>query len=283
VESSALIEVGAGLFVVTMMVSVGLELTLASLSAVLHRPRRLLRAAAVNYLGVVAIAWLVVQAFALPTAVAAGLMLAAMAPGGPVGAALVQRAHGHLALAVSLVVGLNLANTLVMPALAGLFEMVPPGASSVPIFGMIKTIMLFQMVPLFGALAFREWAPSQAVRLRPWVEKVANLLLVALVALVAALEGESMGTLPLEVVPALICTVAGSLILGWWGTRGPRADRVAVTLVTGIRSVSLVLLVVASWYPDPQTLFTALGYSVIMFTMSVLVATGFRVRQGEVR
>jgi len=272
-------EIGVALFVVSMMVSVGLDLTPRDLTHVFRRPGRLLVSFAVNYLAVPAVAWVVCRVLRLPEPIAAAILLVAAAPGGPVGPVLTRTAGGDLALATAFVVVTNIANTVATPALTALLDFAPPaGAHETPLLGMAWAILVYQLIPLGLAVAVRHWQPVFAGRARPWVNRFMNAVIFAVGVGFLLTHGVVTLAIPLSAALAIVGGIVASLTLGWWIAPARRADQVALSLSTGIRSLSVVLLVITAWYPDPRTLVVAMAYSMSMFAFTAGLALLLRRR-----
>ena len=107
------------LFAITVMGSVGVDLTIDRVRVVFRRPRTLVVGLLLNHLAVPLLAFGIVQVCQLNEAVTIGFILCASAPGGPVGAMFTQRAEGHIAFAASLVVVMTALNTVTTPLLMG--------------------------------------------------------------------------------------------------------------------------------------------------------------------
>ena len=63
------------------------------------------------------------------------------------------------------------------------------------------------------------------------------------------------------------CAVAVTMGLGWLVTPGDRSERIAVAVATPYRSISVVLLLLASWVRDMNAMLAAMTYSAAMLWM----------------
>jgi len=272
-------EIAVGVFVIFMMMTVGLDLTMNRVLAVFRHPRALLKGLGINYLLVPAVALSLVHLMDIPPLWAAGLLVGAMAPGGPVGAVLSQHAHGNVALAVSLTVVLNTLNTLVTPLMVWATEAMPvEDGSTLPVLGMIRTIVLFQIIPLSVAMVWRSRWTESAKKVHRILDRATKLVLA--LAVLGLLLGnlDKIGTLHLPTGLAIfVCTVVG--LAAGWATGGAEPEtRISLCLTAGIRSMSVALLLVTAWFPEPETITATLAYSGIMFT-TTWALTQFMVRR----
>ena len=279
-SSDALQEALVSGFVIFMMVSVGLDLTADKLKAVFRAPRVLFSALTVNY-GIIPLVFLaLIQLTGLEGMWVTGLLFVAVAPGGPVAVVLIQNARGHLALGVSLLILMNLLNTIATPLGIWAVDAMPlttDGQS--PVWGMIRTIVLVQLVPLAAAMVFRARRSELAIALQPRFERASKILLVVVAIGVLASELQRIGDVPLALI--IVCNVAAlvSLLLGWWLTPGRREDKIAVALSTPYRSISVVLLLLTAWVKSPDAFIAAMLYSGTMLWMCLAASTWIRRRQ----
>ncbi len=241
--------------------------------AIFRHPRALMKGMGINYLLVPAVALALVRALEIPPLWAGGLLVGAMAPGGPVGAVLTQSARGNVALAVSLTVVLNCLNTVVTPVMVWATDAIPVAdGATLPVLGMIRTIVLFQLLPLAIAMVWRSRHASSAKRVHRVLEKAARIVLAAAVFGMLVANKDKISSLDLPTVSTIMtCTLVG-LGAGWWLAGADRPTRVALSLTSGIRSMSVALLLVTAWFPEPETVTATVAYSGIMFTTTWALA-----------
>ena len=275
-QSAAIQELLVGGFVVCMMLSVGIDLTVSSVRAVFQKPAVLISALTVNYVLVPLAFMLALQLFDIEGMWAVGLMFVAVAPGGPVAGVLIQNAGGNLALGASMIVVMNLLNTVLTPI--GFLALDSSGSTGLPMAGMVKTIILFQLLPLAAAMGFRHLKPVAADQLQPHVQRAAKILLFGAAAVILVGEIPRLSTVPIKMI--LFCHLAVPVLmgLGWLLTPGRRADRTAVAIATPYRSISVVLLLLASWVRDMDAMLAAMTYSGAMLWMCLATSTWMRRR-----
>lgn len=264
-------QLGAAIFVVFMVLAVGLDVTVGHLRAVLRRPGRLVGALLVNYLVVPALVFCAVRALALPQPYAIGVLLVAAAPGGPVGAVLVQKAGGDVPFAVSLMALCNVLNTALTPALAVIMGIVGLD-SDVPVGGMVQSIVLFQLLPLTAAVAWRHHHAPSALRARGWFDQGTKVVLVLAVVIGVAMEARRFADVPAALALAAVVPAIAGLAAGGLLSSGDVRDRGTVAIVSGFRSMSVVLLLVTAWFPTLETVLATLVCSGLMLPVNALAA-----------
>lgn len=269
-------DVLIGAFVISMMLSVGAELTWGRLRAITARPALLGGGLAAGYLVVPVAAWLIGHGLGMAPAAHAGLLLCAAAPGGPIGAMFTQRATGDLALSVALLMLVNLINLFATPITLQLLGATPGDNIAGELLGMAATILGFQIVPLIVGVQLRESRPQLADKVGRYGKLVANGLLVLAVIGITATQYELLlGTkwttlLAIEGLTLVSMAAGGLLIPG-----GPRT-RAAGALSNTVRSQSLSILLASTRFPSPETLLVVLCYSVLMFFNGIGAAEIFR-------
>ncbi len=271
----AVLQPVLGVFAWSMMLSVGLDLPWRKLGEVARRPGRFVLAMVLNYVAVPLMALGLLHALDAPAAVWPAVVLFAAAPGGPMGGFLAQQARGDLAMAVAILLGVNLANPLITPAWV---EIAGIGTGEVDFLGIFKTLLLFQLLPLVLGLGLRERSEELAARWQPRFATFATILLVLMVLGIGAAKGEILFDLDWRALVVTLGVVVGSLALGLLFGMGAPGMPAALSLTAGVRNGSMALMLVGAWFPDPVTLVAGIGYSVVMFPISLLLMAVLRKR-----
>lgn len=248
---------------ISLMFSIGLELEPKRIREAVGRGTLLGSATMLNFVAIPVLALGVGRVLGLEGGVLAGLLLAAVAPGGGTGTLLTRTARGSLELSVVLLGVFTLLSVPSVPLLT-LFLLPRQGLE---IWPLLNTLLVFQLVPLglgVGLRTYRtRWANTALRGARP----LSNALFAALVLGLLVTRGH----LILEVGGAglvgMMAVVVGSVAIPIalpleWG------DRMAVSLMTGVRNLSLALLV-ASAFLDDLTMLSVLVYGLIMYLVGV--------------
>lgn len=265
-------DVLVGLFVISLMWSVGLDLTIASIRSVFRAPRSLIGGLAAGYLVVPLTAAGMIVALDLPPPVAAGLLLCAAAPGGPMGPLLVKGAGANLALSVSLLMSVNFINVLATPATLGLLGANPGAGLLDELLAMAATIIAFQVLPLSVGILVSEKNHDLAQKLAPWARRFATVMLVGAVVVVSIWGDAKLDVLGIDAVIAVLAVLIAAFVSGWLLAGGTRSDRASVGLSNTIRSQSLSVLLASTRFPDPLTLLIVLLFSTVMFPFGIAMA-----------
>ena len=262
------------LFAITVMGSVGVDLTIDRVWVVFRRPRTLVVGLFLNHLAVPFLALGIARVFQLNEAVTVGFVLCASAPGGPVGALFTQRAEGNVAFAASLIVVMTALNTVTTPLLMGWLidtEIGDAGASHV--WPVMKTILLYLLSPLLLGMLLRYHRPQAAGIAFRWLKRTNNAIFVVFFVGMVATQwgvvgemGSDMGATPFVamLVLATCCAVSGFLVAG-----KQRDLRVALALNTTMRNVALSLLLADIWFTNQQTIMTVMIYGLGMILVAL--------------
>ncbi|WP_020650620.1 bile acid:sodium symporter [Solimonas variicoloris] len=239
-----------------MMFVVSLHLDLGGLRRVGEHPRAVLAALAAQWLLVPVLALLAIVLLRLPSAPALGLLLIACCPGGSAAAFLSLFARGHAAVAVAATTVSTLATALLTPllfaltrALAGL-----DGAATgleLDTAMVVRTALVYLLLPLGAGLALQRWRPRLATRLRGPLKLALGVTLGVFLLGAVQANARSLQTLVLTLTP-LVGGFHGAVLLGSWllaaALRLPAPERRAITLSAGISNAGLSLLLVFSFF-----------------------------------
>ena len=269
-------DIVVAVFAITIMLSVGVDLTGARLREVFKHPKSLLYGLGLNHLLVPFLALGLARLFSLSDVTAVGFLLCASAPGGPVGALLTQRAGGDLAYAASQLLVMTLVNTVATPTFmilaAGDSHRV--GFSEAP--AMVRTIALYLITPLFVGIALRERRPQLADKALRALKIFTNVLFGVLFVGVCATRWEltlhlGFGPVGAMLVCVLICVAIGVVL-----PVGPMDRRTALGLMSGVRNIALSLLLANSWFREDETILTVMVYGLVMLIGAVPLAVAFK-------
>ena len=256
------LEIALALLVTLAMLAQGLDLELSKLSETLRAPRVLLWGLGLNIVLLPLAVLLTIRVAGLSAALAAALLLCAAAPGGGTGGLLAASVKGDMALATALQV--LLAGSLVLTPFWLAFGLPQRGDTHAVITAALKSVVLFQWLPLIAGLWLRRQHAPLAARLHPWAKQAANLILLALIIVLFWRDGARMldqdgrSLLAIGLLVVVGFGVAGVL-------PGTRAERATLRMITVNRNLSLALLLAASFFQDPAVLMLILIYALIMY------------------
>jgi BASS family bile acid:Na+ symporter len=257
---------------VSLMFSVGLEIQPSKLRTAARQWGRLLGITALNFGALPLVVLCLVHGVDLPYAVGAGLLLSACAPGGGTGTLLTRVAGGNLELSVVLLAIFTGLAVVLTPLLS--LAMLSSDEVSLDLGSMLTTLVLFQLVPLCAGLALRSAHLRTAIRANRLARPASNALFAALVLGLLVTQGHLVVQVGAAGIAVILFAVITSLALPLV-VPGSHRDRAALSLTTGVRNLSLALLLSSAFFGDMTTI-TVLAYGLFMYLLSVPLALLFR-------
>lgn len=243
-------ELALKLLVVAMMLAIGLDLSVAALREGLRRRGLLAFGIAINVVVVPLLLFGLALGLGLESGVMIGLLVCAVAPGGPTGPLFTRIAGADLGFATSLQVCLCFIALLTAPTSLELLGGTSTDATL--LWPMARTLALYQLLPLCAGMALRRRHELLARRLAKPIGLLANALLLAIIVGMLATKGEILFAQP-PAVHALTCAfvlVPIGLGLVW---PGERPTMLAAGFVTTVRNLSIALLLSATFFAaDPS-------------------------------
>lgn len=257
--------------VVAMMAAVGLHLSFAEAWAGLRRWWVLALALVANLVLMPALVLGLGELLALSAGTRMGLLVCAAAPGGPTGPMFTRLARADLGFGTALQVLLSVLALLSAPLT---LELLGRHGEQSLLWPMVRTLAVFQLLPLVGGMLVRRWRPGWADRLGPPVGKLANALLLLVVIGLLVTRGDELLSQGLAVHVAFMALVLLPLGVGLaWPARRTRPTLVAAGLVTTVRNVSVALLLSASFFShDPAVDVAILVWGFYMMVIPGLLA-----------
>lgn len=258
-------DVFVAALVVSVMLSVGFTLDPAQLRDVLGRRLQIASALSFEHALMPLLAFGIAVALGAPPSGVAAVVLCAAAPGGPVGPVFAQQARGDVALAVSLVVVMGILNVVTTPLTLTLFGLGAdvPGGVALPL---IRTIALFQLLPLGVAMYWRRHRPDSAAVLGKLCETATKAIIAFLIVGVTIARWELLWQLDRRTLAAVGLCCLVSVGGGYIALQGDRAARRALACVAGVRNLSLGLLVASTAF-DEETLLAVMVYGLLMLVV----------------
>lgn len=257
----ALISVLAALTLFAMMVTIGLTVRRADLSAALRNRGLVARALVANYVAVPAITVVLVTWLGAAPAVAAGFFVLAVCPGAPFTPAMVAFARGDVAAATGLMAALAASSAVLAPLLLrALLPMAGMDGSQVDATAVAGTLMVTQLAPLAATIVVHERRPDLAARVRPFVAGASQALGAATAILIVVAHARLFAEIRFAGLCAMVVLLALSLAAGWWAGGRDRGLRKAVALTTSLRNAGAALAIAGSAFAG-----TAAGNAVIAY------------------
>jgi BASS family bile acid:Na+ symporter len=230
-------------------------------------------------------AWIVIQIMQPPPAVAAGMLLVSLCPGGAVSNIYSFLAKANVALSVTLTACNGLVAVFILPlAVISLF----PALLSVDLG--VKTLMFKQAIqlvflllfPVVLGMALRHYKPVMIQKVMPTLEKLGGLgLFVLLVTILTRFQDNIEEQLSSLVLLALVFTLT-SLCIGY--TLGQilkltSADKSAVIIEFPVRNLALTALIAINLFHNSDYLLFAAVFFVIQTPIMLGITGWYRAKR----
>src|SRR3954451_2168492 len=239
-----LFNAGVAVSIMSTVLALGMSYSVAELLAPLRRVWLVVGMILVNSVLVPAAAWGIGKALPIDEAAVTGMTLAAIGAASAAGLKATQLAHrADLALAVSLLVVLQLANLVAVPLWAG---QVVSGAS-ISASAILGNLLLLVLIPLAIGLVSRARYTAHAMTWQVQLGKVSNLALaLALTAGIAVNWQAIVSLFGSWVLLASALTSAVAVVLGALIGHADPETRTTTGLVSGLRFGSLGLIIIGT-------------------------------------
>jgi BASS family bile acid:Na+ symporter len=264
-----LFNAGVAVSIISTVLALGMSYRVAELVAPLRRVWLVGLMILVNSVLVPAAAWGIAKALPIDDAAVTGMTLAVLGAASAAGLKATQLARrADLALAVSLVVVLQLANLVAVPLWAG---QVVSGAS-ISASSILGNLLLLVLIPLAIGLLVRARYAAHAAKWQVELAKVSNLALaLALVAGIAVNWQAIVSLFGSWVLLASALTAIVSVVLGGLVGYASAETRTTTGLVSGLRFGALGLIIIGTQlhgnadYLGPAIVFSLVDLILVLF------------------
>ncbi|MFN5513472.1 MAG: bile acid:sodium symporter family protein [Cyanobacteriota bacterium] len=270
-QSSFFTAVLLPLALATVMLGMGLSLVPADFQRIARYPR----AVAVGVLCQIAllplIGGLVAVAFPLDPALAVGLIVIAVCPGGPSSNLVTYLAKGDVALSVTLTAVSSAITVLTIPILTNLalqYFLGKSAAIALPIGATMFQIFLITLLPTAIGMTIRRQFPEEARRLEKQMSRLAAGLLALIILLLLIREGEKLPGFLAQAGVAVLALNLLAMLGGFWAAkvcRLPLPQQICIAIEVGIQNGTLAIAITAGLLNNPDMAVPAAVYSLWMY------------------
>lgn len=269
---------------IAIMASMGLSLSIADFREVGRNPRAVFGGLFGQLVLLPPVAMGIAWLFGLPPAMAMGLFILAICPGGITSNAITFAARANVALAVVLTTASSLITVFSIPILMGWALSHYFAAGEVPAMSVPKTmIQLGEMtlIPVLAGMAVRRFSPDLADRMTVWLRPASMIVLVAVIGFSVLVSLQLVMENLLRAGPAAYVLNVGSMAIGL-GISAllglERRDRLTVTIEVGIHNATMATFLSLSILKDVALAITPTIYGIIMILNAGLLVRWFRSR-----
>lgn len=272
-----LIDVALPISLAIIMFSLGYGLTFSDFGRVLTMPRAVLAGVVLQVAVVPIIAFLALFVFNLPPAMAFGVMILALCPGGVTSNILTKLAGGTVALSITLTAVVSLLSVVTVPALVSWSaqRFLGDAAPDIDVTALSVSMFAITVVPVVLGLLVRFFARGFAARTEKSVSLIALILFVVIVAAALATNWDlfisNVGTLG----PILMLMNAVLLILGIFAARAiglSKGDGLCISVEMGVQNATVGITVaglIAGAGGIPEYAIPAAVYGITMYIVTI--------------
>jgi BASS family bile acid:Na+ symporter len=282
-----LVDIGIPLVVVTMMLVVGLQLTLEDFRRIRSNPRPVLVGTAGQLIVLPVIAAGLAWALEPPAYVVAGMLLVAACPGAAISNYYVYLARADVALSVTLTALSTVLAFVSLPLVVNLsFQLLLERQESVavPVFQMIAQLFLVLLLPTVAGMWIRQRFAALVQSRAALFRRVSIGALVALIAFViqdqahnlAAQIGELLVT---AVLFSLFAMLAGAATA--WGLAQTSEHRFAFMVEYATRNLGIATVVGATLLGHTELVVFAAAFFLIQVPLMLAAVTLQRMKSGD--
>nr|VDG63749.1 Sodium Bile acid symporter family [Streptococcus thermophilus] len=264
------------IFVLAMMFSTGLSLAVDDFRASLSHWRFHLRLLLVNFLVVPGIMLLFITLALIDAPYATGMLIHATVAGAPLIMALTTMSKNSVAMGATVQLLLMLATVVVVPFLLPVLL----GGVEVSAWDLAKPLIVQMLLPLLAGMALFYFAPGVTEKIRPWISKAANMIMLVFLVLSIVAFGSYFSDPQLwfaVIVGLLALTVAFYVGYGTGDDLGERSQLGA--LGTAQRNTAAGVLIGMS-FEDPLVFITLVFINSFMMFVLMFFAKRFGENKG---
>ncbi|PIG91802.1 bile acid:sodium symporter family protein [Gloeocapsopsis sp. IPPAS B-1203] len=207
----------------------------------------------------------------MQSAIAVGLIVLAVCPGGPSSNLITYLAKGDVALSVTLTAFSSIITVFTIPIFTNLalqYFMGQNAAISLPIGRTILQIFLITLLPIAIGMVIRHQFPNTAKRIEKQMSRLAAGLLALIIVLILIREGSKLPGFIAQVgIGVLLLNLLATLAGLWVGKlfRLPLAQQICIAIEVGIQNGTLAIAITAGLLNNLDMAVPAAVYSLLMY------------------
>ncbi len=251
------------LFLITVMFSIGLEVTVGECLAVLRNRRLMLSALLANFFLVPLLGLGIARILPMPPAIETGFLLLATAPGAVFAINFTRTMRDSMPTAAALLFLLTVLSIVLSPPLMSiLLGLDRP--MTVHYEEHLRPLLLYIVFPLLGGFVLNRWNRGLARALRKPASICAGILFAAGVVLMLSARSAAVKRIGMSAILAMLLFIVGSMAVGWiMGGPGLSARKV-LAVNTSMRNVALCLAIAARSFSDERVTVAVIAFSALM-------------------
>lgn len=260
------------------MFTLGLGLKLSSFTDIAKFPKAFALGLINQIVLLPAVGFAIAVAFGLPPALAVGMMILALSPGGVTTNVLTKIAGANTALSITLTAVVTLISVVTLPIIIGLAMRYFTGGAT-PDFNTLKislSIFMLTVLPVLIGVFCTHFLPGYVSKASQALSSLAMILFVIIVFAAIITNWDTLmaniGTLGPALITMNVVLLALGLMTASMTGLGPK-DATTISIETGVQNVTISIavapLIVASTVALPPEAIPAAVYGVVMYIVTV--------------
>jgi BASS family bile acid:Na+ symporter len=268
-------------FLVSVMISVGLEVTVGECIAALRDKRLLIGALFANFVVVPLLGLLIGKVLPMPANIETGFLLLAAAPGALFAINFTRNMRDSVPVAAALLFLLTVLSLLVTPPLAR-FLLNSDQALTLQYDRAIWALFLYIFLPMLVGLILNRWTHPVALRLRKPMSICASACFVLEIVLTGSLKSAAVKQVGMNGLCAMLILVTISMAAGWLLGGPADGTRRVLAINTSLRNVALCLAIASRSFPGADVDVGVIAFSTLMLPPNAIF-TFYHVRKMKKR
>lgn len=260
---------------VELMIALGLHVAWRDIWGTVRNVPLMVKTLLANYLCVPLITVGLLAVFQPSPMISVGFLVLAACPGAPFAPAIAGLAKGDVPVAVGLMAVLALSSAIAAPAILSLLIPVFNGSDNLTIDGvsLLKSLGLFQLIPLIVGMLVRQVRPRWADRLKLPADRLSLILNLSALAAIVATQYPALSNVRPRGVLGMFVLISLSLASGWLLGGPINSVRRSLARTTSLRNLGLCLVVATGAFPGSPVATVVVAYGLLGIAASMAVAT----------
>ncbi len=254
------------------MLGMGMTLTLADFKRIIVYPKSVLLGLTNQLVLLPIVAFLITQIFKMEPLMAIGLMVLAVAPGGPTSNLITHTCKGNIALSVTLTAIASFVTILTIPLILSntldYFGTTSAIAIQLPVVDTILQVMVITVIPISIGMLIKKFKANFAARMEKPMRTASAVLFILVLAAVIAANGATILRGLKEVGLVTLLLNLATMLLGYLTSKLFKLDlksTISITIESGIQNGTLAFVIVSTILKNTEMGIPIAAYSIWMF------------------
>lgn len=248
-----LVDFGVPTILFVLMLVTGTEVRFSDLVVLRQKPLAVLLGSAGQLLILPALGILIVTALSPSPAIAVGILLLTLCPGGGISNYYCYLSRIDVLLSAAVTSLGTMLSLLTIPLWLRALPTLPVATNelpTVPVASIIVQLLLFMVLPLGLGMAFRHVAPRWSERNRSQLRSLSLAIISVLLMLATWAIRADLASLVVEILVAATTFVVAAMTVGWIvGLYLNRDERAVLVVESGVRNIAVALILGTALLP----------------------------------